>query len=220
MSKGRYVAYYRVSTKRQGASGLGLEAQRAAVHAFLNGGSWTIVGEFTEVESGKHDDRPQLAHALAQCRLTGASLVIAKLDRLSRDAAFLLNLEKAGVEFVAADMPGANKLTVRLMAVIAQEEREMISARTRAALAQAKARGVKMGGYRGHMVDGRLGSAALARQADTFAARVGPVAQALRGQGMSLERVANVLTERGIETARGGQWTATAVKNLLARVPA
>jgi DNA invertase Pin-like site-specific DNA recombinase len=146
----RFVAYYRVSTAQQGRSGLGLEAQREAVRLFLTGRAGELAEEFTEVESGKHHlTRPQLARALDACRLTGAVLVIAKLDRLSRDAHFLLGLEKAGVAFVAADMPNANRLTVRLMAVIAQEEREMISARTKAALAAAKARGTKLGGNRG-----------------------------------------------------------------------
>ena len=118
-------------------------------------GNQTLLSEHTEVESGKLDNRPKLAKALDTCRLTGATLIIAKLDRLSRDAAFLLNLEKAGVEFLAADMPNANRLTVRLMAVIAQEEREMISARTKAALAAAKARGIRLGGRRAMLGDGR-----------------------------------------------------------------
>src|SRR5690242_11022885 len=129
MPEGRFVAYYRVSTAAQGRSGLGLEAQREAVRAFLDGGRWRLVGEFEEVESGKNDDRPQLGAALNACRLKSATLVIAKLDRLSRDAAFLIGLEKSGVEFVAADMPNANRLTVRLMAVLAQEERELIAQR-------------------------------------------------------------------------------------------
>src|SRR5215207_5058697 len=145
MSKGRYVSYLRVSTDRQGRSGLGLEAQRKAVADFLNGGRWDLIAEFVEVESGKRDDRPKLAEALALCRLHNATLVIAKLDRLSRDAAFLLNLQKAGVRFVAADMPEANELVVGIMAVVAQAERKMISARTKAALAAAKARGVRLG---------------------------------------------------------------------------
>jgi DNA invertase Pin-like site-specific DNA recombinase len=149
VAQGKFVAYFRVSTARQGASGLGLEGQREAVRAYLNGGDWTLLGEFTDVESGKNADRPQLAAAMNLARRTGATLLIAKLDRLSRDAHFLLGLEKAGVEFVACDMPNANRLTVRLMAVIAQEEREMIAARTRTALAAAKARGQVLGGWRG-----------------------------------------------------------------------
>src|ERR1700749_1934972 len=144
VAMGRFVAYYRVSTAKQGRSGLGLDAQREAVRGYLNGGNWMLLAERTEVESGKVDDRPELKAAIKTCRLTGATLVIAKLDRLSRDAHFLLGLGKAGVEFVAVDMPNANRLTVRLMAVIAQEEREMIAARTKSALAAARARGKKL----------------------------------------------------------------------------
>src|SRR5215213_6425076 len=145
MAQGSFVSYLRVSTDRQGRSGLGLEAQRKAVDDFLNGGQWELIAEFVEVESGKRDDRPKLAEALALCRLHSAILVIAKLDRLSRDAAFLLGLQKAGVRFVAADMPEANELVVGILAVVAQAERKMISARTKAALAAAKARGVRLG---------------------------------------------------------------------------
>jgi DNA invertase Pin-like site-specific DNA recombinase len=151
--------------------------------------------------------------------LTGAVLVIAKLDRLSRDARFLLGLEKAGVEFVAADMPNANRLTVRLMAVIAQEEREMISARTKAALAAAKARGTKLGGDRGGpKVDPALGRAARARAADDYARQVGPIALAeLQTTGSSYGHAAAVLTARGIRTPRGGKWTRAAVRSLIQR---
>src|ERR1043166_3975169 len=130
MAEGKFVSYLRVSTARQGRSGLGIEAQRQAVDDFLNGGNWKLVKEFVEVESGKKADRPELAKAFQLCRLIGAKLVIAKLDRLSRDAHFLLGLEKAGVDFVAADMPAANRLTVGIMAMVAEEERRLISART------------------------------------------------------------------------------------------
>ena len=133
---------------RQGASGLGLEAQRRAVADFLNGGNWQLVAEFVETESGAKTDRPKLADALALARAHGAKLVIAKLDRLSRDAHFLLGMQNAGVQFVAADMPEANEMVVGIMAVVAQAERKMISARTKAALAAAKARGKKLGGFR------------------------------------------------------------------------
>ena len=144
--------------------------------------------------------------------------MIAKLDRLSRDAAFLLNLEKAGVEFVAADMPNANRLTVRLMAVIAQEEREMIAARTRAALAAAKARGVALGGFRaGAHVDHRQGTEALQRRAEGFAATVGPLIAVMREGGRSLRQIAAELTARGIRTSRGGVWSADAVRAVLIR---
>jgi DNA invertase Pin-like site-specific DNA recombinase len=186
MAEGRFVAYYRVSTAKQGASGLGLEAQRKAVTDYLDGGNWTLLSEHAEVESGKNADRPALAAALRDCKLKKATLVIAKLDRLSRDAHFLLGLEKAGVDFVATDMPNANRLTVRLMAVIAQEEREMISARTKAALAAAKARGVRLGGKRPGQrnVDHALGMAARIQASDEFAAAVGPVIAELRQAGL------------------------------------
>src|SRR6516165_1135114 len=147
--RGKFVAYFRVSTDKQGKSGLGLEAQRHAVDQFLNGGSWSLIKEVVEVETGKRSDRPQLEASLKACRAYGAKLVIAKLDRLSRDAHFLLGLEKAGVDFVAADMPNANRVTVGIMAMLAEEERRMISKRTKDALAAAKRRGVKLGGDRG-----------------------------------------------------------------------
>ena len=218
----RFVAYYRVSTAQQGRSGLGLDAQREAVRVFLAGHADELAETFTEVESGKNADRPQLARALDACRLTGGVLVIAKLDRLSRDAHFLLGLEKAGVEFVAADMPNANRLTVRLMAVIAQEEREMISARTKAALAAAKARGKKLGGNRGGpKVDSAQGRAARSRTADDYARQVGPIAfqawQAADSPKGSYGQAAAALTARGIRTPRGGKWTRAAVRSLIQR---
>ena len=208
-----------VSTAQQGRSGLGLEAQREAVRQFLAASTDELAEEFTEIESGKQAERPQLACALDACRLTGAVLVIAKLDRLSRDAHFLLGLEKAGVEFVAADMPNANRLTVRLMAVIAQEEREMISARTKAALAAAKARGKKLGGNRGGpKVDSAKGRAARSRAADAYARQIGPIAlAALQEAESTYGRVVAALKERGIRTPRGGQWTRAAVRSLILR---
>src|SRR5207248_11540648 len=142
---GKFVAYYRVSTDRQGKSGLGLDAQREAVTSYLNGGSWQLVQEFVEVESGKRADRPQLAAALAACRKHKAKLVIAKLDRLSRNLPFVATLMESGVEFVAVDNPHANKLTIHILAAVAQHEREMISERTKAALAAARARGTQLG---------------------------------------------------------------------------
>jgi DNA invertase Pin-like site-specific DNA recombinase len=226
-SPARFIAYYRVSTVRQGRSGLGLEAQRKAVRRFIGDSAGALrpgllIGEFTEIESGKHADRPQLALALEACRLTGAVLVIAKLDRLSRDAHFLLGLEKAGVEFIATDMPNANRLTVRLMAVIAQEEREMISARTKAALAAAKARGQALGGNRGGpKVDPAKGRAARSSAAANYARDVGPLAltawQETGDVQCSYGHVAAVLATRGIRTPRGGKWTRAAVRSLIHR---
>ena len=159
MAQGNFIAYYRVSTARQGRSGLGLDAQRKSVTDFLNGGSWELLSEFVEVESGKNDDRPQLEQALATCELSGATLVVAKLDRLSRNLAFLAKLQDSGARFVAADMPEANELTIHIMAAVAQAERKAISTRTREALAAAKARGVRLGGNRGNLEDLRKGPA-------------------------------------------------------------
>src|SRR5580704_1542251 len=143
-----FVAYYRVSTQRQGRSGLGLEAQQKAVRDYLNGGDWRMVGEFVEVESGRRKDRPRLAEALSMCRVHGAKLIIAKLDRLARNVAFISTLMDSGVDFEAADFPQANRLTIHILAAVAEHEARMISERTKAALAAAKRRGVKLGGHR------------------------------------------------------------------------
>ncbi len=221
--EGQFVAYYRVSTVKQGRSGLGLEAQQKSVADYLNGGGWKILRAFQEVESGKRDDRPQLAKAIAHCRATGARLLVAKLDRLSRDAHFLLGLQKAGVEFVAADMPSANELTVGIMALVAQEERKAISQRTKAALAAAKERGVKLGtnnltakgAAKGHQESLRVRAA----EADRFAVDTLPHIQKLQGEGLSLRQIAARLNAAGILTARGkqGSWTAAAVSRIFKR---
>src|SRR3954454_18915621 len=162
MATGKFVAYYRVSTQKQGASGLGLDAQRKAVADYLDGGRWSLVAEFTEVESGKRNDRPELAKALATCRRTGATLIIAKLDRLARNVAFVSNLMEAGVEFVAVDFPTANRLTIHILAAVAEHEREMISARTKDALVAAKARGTRLGNPNGLTAEARTQGTAVA----------------------------------------------------------
>ena len=219
MAQGKFIVYLRVSTKRQGQSGLGLEAQREAVQNYLNGGQWTVVQEFVEVESGKKSGRPELAKACAACRLYGAKLVIAKLDRLSRNAHFLLGLKEAGVDFVAADMPEANRMTIGIMAVMAEHEGEMISARTKAALAAAKRRGVKLGGDRGARLTAKAraaGTAAIRAQARARAADLAPVVKELQAAGLeSLRAIGAALDERGIPTARGGKWSAVQVARLL-----
>ncbi|WP_439551438.1 recombinase family protein [Falsiroseomonas sp.] len=223
-----FVAYLRVSTDRQGKSGLGLEAQQAAITAFLRPGDRLLVPPFVEVESGRNGERPQLRAALDRCRRTGATLLIAKLDRLSRDAHFLLGLQKAGVEFVAADMPNANRLTVGIMAMVAEEEARAISIRTKAALAAAKARGTKLGGDRGYRppsppdakAGGDASGAARSLAADHAAFRVAAtIEEARSGGATSLRRMAEALTARGVPTPSGeGAWTATAVRRVLARV--
>ena len=180
------------------------------------------VKEYVEVESGKRADRPALGEAIKACRLYAAKLVIAKLDRLSRDAHFLLGLEKAGVDFVAADMPNANRLTVGIMAMVAEEERRMISARTKAALQAAKARGTKLGGHRGVVPTAEaraLARNAVESRADARAAEIAPTIAELQAAGItSLRRIAAALNEQGIPTARGaGRWTATQVARAQAR---
>lgn len=222
MATGKYVAYYRVSTARQGRSGLGLDAQRSAVADYLNGGSWELLGEFTEVESGKRNDRPELARALDACRKQKATLVIAKLDRLARNVHFISGLMESRVDFVAVDMPTANRLTVHILAAVAEHEREAISARTKAALGAAKARGKRLGWANPARQDraraAARGAAGNRARAARFAANVLPVVRAIRAAGVStLEGIAAALNARGIKTARGAVWYASTVRNLLAR---
>jgi DNA invertase Pin-like site-specific DNA recombinase len=214
---GKFIAYYRVSTDKQGKSGLGLEAQRQAVENYLNGGSWKLIAEFTEVESGKNSERPQLRAAQAACKKHKARLVIAKLDRLSRNVAFIANLLEAGTDFVAVDNPHANKSMLQMMAVFAEMERDAISKRTTEALAAAKARGVKLGNPR--LADA-IEATNKARQeaADAFAANVLPIICQIQKSGVSsLRGVAKALSARGIKTARGGAWTAVQVSDILQR---
>ncbi|WP_112324382.1 recombinase family protein [Oceanibium sediminis] len=225
MAAARFVAYERVSTARQGKSGLGLEAQRKAIDAFARQRGATVLARFTEVESGRKADRPQLQAALTHSRLTGATLVIAKLDRLSRNAAFLLTLRDSGVRFIACDMPEANDLTVGIMALVAQQEREAISRRTREALAAAKARGVKLGNPNGAAALRRAGEGgvalrkAVAGNADAFAEELKPVVEDIRTSGItSLRGMAAELNARGIVTRRNRRWHVSNVKNLLGRL--
>lgn len=224
MAEGKFISYLRVSTVKQGVSGLGLEAQRRAVTDFLNGGSWELLSEYVEVESGKKNDRPELNKALAHCRITGATLVIAKLDRLSRNAHFLIGLQEAGVHFIATDMPSANELTVGIMALVAQEERKAISQRTKAALAAAKERGVKLGCPKGaahlRQYGNELGVKAVKANADERAEKLKEVVLAIQQERgiTSLNGIAAELNRMSITTARGGAWHASSVKNLLARL--
>ncbi len=223
MAIGKYISYLRVSTPKQGRSGLGLEAQRKAVADYLNGGRWKLIEEVQEIESGKRNDRPELARALALCRIHKATLVIAKLDRLARNVAFISNLMDAGVEFVAVDLPQANKLTVHIMSAMAEYEADAISTRTKAALAAAKARGVKLGGNRGKIasqaVTGAKASALVRlakvrkRNADLL-----PFIQAAREKGAtSLRQIAAMLNEKGIPGPRSGPWHANSVRRVIAR---
>jgi DNA invertase Pin-like site-specific DNA recombinase len=206
----QFVAYYRVSTDRQGRSGLGLEAQQAAVRGYL--GSVTPIAEFTEIETGKRNDRPELQRALALCRKRKARLVIAKLDRLSRNLAFIAALMDSGVEFVAVDNPHATRLTLHILAAVAEHEREMIAARTKAALQAAKARGILLG---------RNGADRLApahrAEAMERARQLAPMLAELKSAGMSARQMAAELTARGIATPSGGRWHAMSVLRMVDR---
>ena len=206
MQPQQYVAYYRVSTQKQGADGLGIEAQRNAVKAFASG---KVIAEFTEVESGGKNNRPQIALALAYARQHRATLLIAKMDRLSRNSAFINNLLEAGVDFVAVDQPHATPLTIRILAAVAQEEREQISKRTKAALAVAKQRGVKLGGVQ----------PSLRNKIDEFDAYIRPIIQSIIDSGIvSANAVARELNQRNVRTSKGGSWQAVQVQRVLARI--
>lgn len=217
MANGKFVTYYRVSTRRQGASGLGEEAQREAVVQILNGGGWEVVGEFREVESGKksEEERPQLAAALALCKKSGAMLLVAKLDRLARNVHFISGLMRSGVKFVAVDLPDANDLTLHIMASFAEHEAKRISERTRDALKAAKACGVVLG---------KAGPANLkpnieARQAiaDAFTLKLKGQIDGFQARGLSQRQMVDELNSVGIKTARGGTWTQTQVQRLISR---
>lgn len=219
------VAYLRVSTDRQGKSGLGLEAQRAAVDAFATANGYTLTGEHVEVETGKGADaldrRPQLAAALAAARKARCAVVVAKLDRLSRDVAFVAGLMAQRVPFLVAELgEGVDPFVLHMYAALAEKERAMISARTKAALASKVGKGIL--GNRTNLAEASAaGQAANARQADAFAANVLPVIDSVReGGAKSLHAVADALNARGIATARGGDWTATQVRRMLNRLAA
>ena len=207
-----FVAYYRVSTDKQGKSGLGLEAQINDVQRHTQRSGGELLAEFQEVETGKHSDRPQLQAALKLCRQKKAVLIIAKLDRLSRNVAFIANLMESKVEFIACDNPHANKTMLQMMAVFAEHERDAISQRTKDALQAVKARGVKLGRPNADITEVQRHWSERAR---SVRARVYPTAQEMRDRGMTLTQIADDLNERGIKTCRNGQWYASTVRQLL-----
>src|SRR6516165_8004807 len=242
-STGKFIAYYRVSTPKQGRSGLGLEAQREAVANYLNGGDWKIIAEFTEVETGKRSDRPQLDAALKAARLHQVPLVVSKVDRLTRSVAFLSKLLEANVDVRFADLPQIEGPTGRFllqqMASVAELEASMISARTKAALASAKERGKKLGGIRHRVISvdergkktygeqvinvsaktGKLAAKALRERTAARATDLAPIIKELQAGGAtSLRAIAAGLNERGIPTARGGEWSSPQVMRLLERL--
>jgi DNA invertase Pin-like site-specific DNA recombinase len=206
-----FVAYYRVSTDRQGESGLGLEAQRASVARFTHGAS--LLSEFQEIESGKrHTNRPQLAAALDICRRQKATLVIARLDRLARNVHFISGLMESGVDFVAVDMPQANRLTIHILAAVAEHEREAISQRTKAALGAAKTRGTKLGNP---YWENSIEEARSARNPVPLSPALFTIMQNRRAEGWPLRRIADEMNALGLKTPRGAGWHASTVRACL-----
>jgi len=225
----KIIGYVRVSTQKQGESGLGLDAQRTAIEAYAKAEGGELVTTFREVESGKRSDRPELAKAVALAKRTRARLVIAKLDRLARNVAFVSSLMESKVDFVACDNPHANRLTLHILAAIAEHEAEAVSQRTKAALAAAKARGVKLGSARPGHWSGREAIQRKAQRAATAAAKVKrdseaepvysevlPIIHAMREAGDSLQDIADELNGQGFTTIRGAAWGKMQVSRLLA----
>ena len=210
----RFIAYYRVSTDKQGKSGLGLDAQRQAVAGFV-AGRGEIIAEHTEIESTRNH-RPQLQAALDMCRKRKATLLIARLDRLARNVAFISNLMESRVDFVAVDMPDANRLTIHILAAVAEHEREAISNRTKSALRAAKARGTVLGNPN-PLPASRQAIAALKAKTEQFHATMKPLVENLVHQGYSLAAIAKELNGRNLPTACGGLWYPTTVRNILLR---
>lgn len=218
----RWIPYYRVSTERQGQSGLGLDAQRSAVAAYVKAVGGRILTEFTEIESGRKDDRPILVQALHRAKVTGATLLVAKMDRLARRVSFLAGLMDSGVDFVAVDNPNVNRLTVHILAAVAEDEAQRISERTKAALAAAKARGTRLGNPLGAkafgQVDPQRAREAARRAVQARAADLEPIISDIKAEGIvSYRGIAAELEARGILAPRGGRWHGTSVRNLLLR---
>jgi len=229
MADGLFIAYYRVSTAEQGRSGLGIDAQRSTVTKFLDGGDWTLIKEYEEQESGRRNDRPKLREALDHCKRTGATLVIARLDRLSRNSAFITALQESRTKFVCCDMTEANEFTITIMAALAAVEAKRISTNTKLALAAAKARGVRLGSPEGtcnvpaaDRVRGASKSAKVraAAAAERQALVVGRVLE-LRAEGLTLTAIAERLMEEHVMPPReGGKWHANSIKRVLDRAEA
>lgn len=215
----KYVAYYRVSTQKQGVSGLGLDAQKYTVHNYI--GDNELIAEFTEIESGKNDKRHELNKALEYANNNGATLVIAKLDRLSRNVSFIFKLRDSKVDFICCDMPDANTFTIGIFAVIAQHERELTSDRTRKALQAKKAQGFKLGNPQYLSDKSRINSIEVRKEnADNNSNNIKAFAliQALRNNGVSYNKIATQLNEYEFKTARGKQFHAMSVKQLFDRM--
>lgn len=230
MAHGKFVSYLRVSTDKQGRSGLGLDAQRAAVEAYLNGGRWSLAAEYVETESGKRADRPKLAKALAHAKAIGATVVFAKLDRLTRNVDLLRSLVASDVDLVFCDLPNVpsgamGRFLLTQMASVAELEAGLISERTKAALKAAKARGVKLGNpngaraLRGKQIGNKQAVAALKAHADQRASNIAGVIDELRQRGITTVRAISAeLNAQGILTPRGGSWHPTSTARLIARL--
>lgn len=225
MNEQKYVGYLRVSTDKQGRSGLGLQSQEQIIHDTVKRNNWTLLQQFVEVESGKSDtNRSQLKAALEMCERTGAKLLVAKLDRLSRDLAFIANLMKTKTQFVACDFPEANTFTIHILSAMAEYERRLISERTKAALITARSRGTKLGNPKNltkqHADRGRkLGTKARQQNADEFAKRLSPVIKGYLDEGLSLNGIARRLKRGGVLSATGkANWTPTGVKHVINRM--
>ena len=218
MAKGDFISYLRVSTAKQGVSGLGLEAQREAVTRYLNGGNWHLIREVVEIESGKRNDRPAIAEALRLCRLHKATLVIAKLDRLARNVHFISSLMESDVEFIACDFPEANRLTVHIMAAFAEHEARAISERTKAALKALKARGVQLGNPQWAKTLGKARGARI-EQIEKPAQPVVTMMQQQRFEGKTLRQIAENLNAIGVKTPSGHRWYASTVRAALLAPP-
>lgn len=227
MAEGKFIAYYRVSTKKQGINGNGINAQKEMVQNFLNGGSWKLLDEFTEVESGKKNDRPELTKAINTCQLKNAKLVVSKLDRLSRDLHFITSLQKSGIKFVVAENPEANELTVHIFTAMAQHEIQLISKRTKEALAQVKKNKphLKLGNpvlHEGMQIK-NSGDTTNARKAKTekandYASKMKYVIEDIKKEGhTSLRKIAQTLNSRGFTTRRKCKWTANSVRLTISR---
>ncbi len=223
LHSGKFVAYYRVSTDRQGTSGLGLEAQQEAVRVFLNGGKWSLIGEFTEVESGarkKLKNRPMMASALDLCRKQKATLVVAKLDRLARDVQFISELLNSNVKFICADMPEADRTFLQMMSVFAEYEGRRIGERTKAALDSLKRKGVKLGSPTPEN-GSKVGVRSIKAKADSYAEQVGPIVQDIikKTGAQTLRDISEALSAKGVLTPRGNtEWFPSQVSNLLKRI--
>jgi len=218
----KFVSYLRVSTNKQGVNGLGIEGQRQSIENYLNGGDWEIIKEFVEVESGKNNDRKQLKQALNYCKNTGSTLIIAKLDRLSRSVSFISHLMETEVDFICCDFPSANRLTIHILAAVAEHEREMISTRTKNALKVLKDKGVKLGND--NLTDeirekGRIESSKVLKKKSTdFAQSIYGVIYPLKQSGYTLQQIADHLNDEGYQTPRKGLFKPTTVKRIIERI--